>query len=169
MIVDIGEKGQPLRTTRIEHIITAGTRRISTEIKDGLFSITDVQPRQSDEKHQATSSDTLDRADRGSSVETDPLEYVGTLPLTATVTRMSRQWTPSMTRVTAIGALSPLPQVPWSEIDRLNGNTGSGRKAVAERVQKAVPDSELLFVTPSEHQHVSQQQLRRSGPDMSIW
>ena len=57
VIVDIGEKGQPLRTTRIEHIITAGTRRVSTEIKDGLFSMTDVQPMRSDEKKQANPSE----------------------------------------------------------------------------------------------------------------
>jgi hypothetical protein len=164
VIVDIGEKGQPLRTTRIEHIITAGTRRISTEIKDGLFSMTDVQPRQSDEKKPATPSDSLNRADLGSAAETDPLEYAGALPSTVSVTRMLRQWTPSMARVTTIGAQAALPKVPWSEIERLDANTEGGRKAIVERIQKAVPDSELLFVTPSDHQQVPAA-APTSGPD----
>ncbi len=164
VIVDVGEKGQPLRTTRIEHVITAGTRRVSTEIKDGLFSVTAVQPLRSSDAGRAKPSESSTRANLGAEMETDPLEYVGTLPSTVTVTRVLRQWTPSMARVTTIGAQAALPRVPWSEIERLDASTGSGRKAVAERVQKAVPDSELLFVTPSENQQVAAA-TSTSGPD----
>ncbi len=164
VIVDIGEQGQPLRTTRIEHIITAGTRRVSTEIKDGLFSVTDVQPLRSGEAGRAKPSEPSNRADLGAAMETDPPDYVGTLPSTVTVTRVLREWTPSMARVTTIGAQAALPQVPWSEIERLDASTATGRKAIAERVQKAVPDSELLFVTPSENQQVPAA-TPTSGPD----
>ena len=40
----------------------------------------------------------------------------------------------------------------------------SGRKAIADRVQKSLPDSELLFVTPSENQPVPAT-TPTSGPD----
>ena len=107
VIVDVGEKGKPLRTTRIEHIITAGTHPISAEVKDGLFAMTDVQPLRSDGTATAASGGLASTDNVGSAEADEPLDYAGTLPSAFTVARLSRQWSPSMDRVTTTGASSP--------------------------------------------------------------
>ncbi len=91
VIVDVGEKGKPLRTTRIEHIITAGTHPISAEVKDGLFAMTDVQPLRSDGTATAASGRLASTDNVGSAEADEPLDYAGTLPSAFTVARLSRR------------------------------------------------------------------------------
>lgn len=165
-IVDIGQKGTPLRTTRIEHIITAGTHPISTEVKHGLFSMTEVQPLGTPKTAFAVTSappspvasgtrslvtvlpGTPDDDDRIENA--DPVSMVGTLPSAYTATRLSRQWSPSMDRVTVTSAQEDLPPFPWSELETFPATTEGGRKAIVDRLRRVVPDCEVLFLVGSQ-------------------
>jgi hypothetical protein len=147
VIVDVGEKGRPLRTTRIEHIITAGTHPITTEIKNGVFARTDVQPSQSDRTATPSAGRLASPSELGDAE--DVLEYAGVLPSAFTVTRLSRQWSPSMDRMTSSGAPVTVPPINWSELESIDAGSERGRAAIVERVRRVVPDCELLFLTDS--------------------
>ena len=148
-IVDFGENGKPLRTTRIEHIITAGTRRISTSVKNGLFARTDVQPQNS--RHIAVAKGAVGAYDEDVPKPNDnePLDLTGLVPLSYSATRLSRQWSPSMERVTTSGTSEALPPIPWSELEAFDPATKRGRNAIMERLRGVLPECEVLFLTSS--------------------
>jgi hypothetical protein len=160
VIVDLGADGKPRRTSRIEHVLTAETRPLSNDVRNGILAMTDVQP-------------AAPRPPKGSpnvrqmlDDELDPnalqsLSYAGTLPSAFTVTRLSRQWSPSMHRVTWPGADVAIPTISWSDLDALELTSSSGRAALLEMLRRAVPGCEALL------QNASRQFVSRSG-DSSI-
>jgi hypothetical protein len=161
VITDLGEDGRPLRTTRIEHVITAGTRTISDDVKNGLFSKTDVQPQS--EGKTTTINGRATFAEDSRPIENTPVEYVGTIPSAFNVQRLSRQWSPSMVRVTTTGAQESVPSISWAELDSLDPHTAAGQKEIVERIRRALPDCEILFAA-SGGDHPVQDVFPTSGP-----
>jgi hypothetical protein len=159
VIVDVGTKGKPLRTTRIDHIITAGTRPITTDVKNGLFARTDVQPLRSDDTATKPTGNLAPAGELGGADANDGLRYAGALPSAFTVTRLSRQWTPTMDRVTASGTQLGVPQIVWPELDSIDTSSERGRAAIIERVRRVAPDCELVFLTDSKRLAVQSQVL----------
>ena len=149
VITDLGEDGSPLRTTRIEHIITAGTRLVSDDIKNGLFARTDVQPLSVTETVSGTPNLAATYREPRLARESDPVDYAGVIPTAFRVTRLSRQWTPSMVRITATGDQGAVPQLAWSELDRLNFRSRKGQDEIIDRIRRTLPDSEILLLTGS--------------------
>ncbi len=147
VITDLGEDGRPLRTTRIEHIITAGTRTISDEVKNGLFARTDVQPQSANETVPVTPNSAATYREPSQLKESDPVDYVGVIPSAFSVQRLSRQWSPSMVRITATGAQESVPQFAWTELDSLNSRSRDGQKEIVDRIRRTLPDCEILFLT----------------------
>jgi len=170
VIVDVGERGRPLRTTRIDHVITAGTISVTTDVRNGLFSLTDVQPSAAENKKASTVDDTitsvkmpkistivysrpsrpykfrsLDEEDPRAERPVKSVEYAGLFPANFSVSQLSRQWTPAMHRVTLGGTDVDVPHFPWAEIDALDASSQSSRIALAERVRRVVPDCDLLI------------------------
>jgi hypothetical protein len=147
VIVDLGEDGKPLRTTRIEHVLTAQTRPVSLDLHNALFAMTDVQPSttptQRDEfgRRQPTNLD--DDLDLRESL-TVP-SYAGTLPSNFSVTRPSRQWSPSMHRITRPGTDVTVPPIAWSELDSVDLSSDSGRKQLLDSVRRAAPECDVFL------------------------
>jgi hypothetical protein len=139
VIVDIAKSGRPLRTTQISHVITADTHSLTTEIRDGLFAKTDVQPAQPHDASWDPDDDLIPVKLQ------DDVSYDGLLPSAFTVTWQSRQWSPAMHRVTRIAPDVDLPTVDWASIDRLDLATESGRNAAVQRVRHGWPQCSLLF------------------------
>jgi hypothetical protein len=149
VITDLGEDGRPLRTTRIEHVITAGTRTVADDVKNGLFARTDIQP-QTENTIRPTAANgmaTLGDESWPREKESNPVEYTGVIPSTFRVTRLSRQWSPSMVRVTATGAQEAPPSIVWSELDSLDPHHSAGQKEIVERIRRTLPDCEILFLS----------------------
>jgi hypothetical protein len=147
VITDLGEDGRPLRTTRIEHIITAGTHTISDDVKNGLYAGTDIQPQSTNETGPVPVQSAATSRKPSRTREVDPIECVGAIPSAFRVQRLSRQWSPSMARITLTGAQESVPPMAWAELDTLNPHTRAGQKDIADKIRRALPDSELLFLT----------------------
>ncbi len=156
VIVDLGEDGKPLRTTRIEHVLTAQTRPVSLELHNALFAMTDVQPSttptQRDEFGRPRPTNLDDDLDLRESL-TVP-SYAGTLPAAFSVTRPSRQWSPSMHRVTRPGTDVTVPPVAWSELDAIDLASDGGRKQLLDSLRRASPDCDV-FLANSERTYAS--------------
>jgi hypothetical protein len=95
--------------------------------------------------------------------ESNPVEYLGAVPSTFSVRRVSRQWSPSMARVTVTGSQEAVPAISWSELDSLDPRTSVGQKEIAERIRHSLPDCEILFLT-SAGDHPIQDVFPASGP-----
>jgi hypothetical protein len=156
VIVDLGEDGKPLRTSRIEHVLTAQTRPVSLELHNTLFALTDVQPSttptQRDEFGRPQPTNLDDDLDLRESF-TVP-SYAGTLPSNFSVTRPSRQWSPSMHRVTRPGADVTVPPIAWSELDSVDLSSDRGRKQLLDSVRRAAPECDV-FLESSERVYAS--------------
>jgi hypothetical protein len=138
VIVDVGQGGRPLRTTRIVHVITASTRDLTAEIRDGLFAKTDVQPLTAPEE---ATSDPLDKRP----VLNGEIGYEGLVPSAFTVTWPSWQWSPALHRLTHARSDIEIPDLDWKELDRLDLASDSGRRTAVERIRRTLPDCALLF------------------------
>jgi hypothetical protein len=172
VIVDLGVDGKPRRTSRIEHVLTAESRPLSSDVRGGIFAVTDVQPaapRRSKEQTYPGAAATRmiddDELDRLKPLQA--IDYVGTLPSQFTATRLSRQWSPSMHRVTRPDADVTIPSVAWSDLDALDLAAASGRKTLHETLRGALPGCEVLLESAS-RQFVSRSEdaeLRASTPE----
>jgi hypothetical protein len=145
VIIDIGEDDRPLRTTRIEHVITAGTRLIADDVKNGLFARTDAQPQSAEPEHDPDKR-AVQYGDPSRPFDSNPVEYTGVVPSSFRANRLSRQWTPSMVRITSTGAQEAVPAIPWHELDALDPLSSVGQDKITERLRGAIPDCELLFL-----------------------
>jgi hypothetical protein len=138
VIVDVGEGGRALRTTRITHVITADTRHLDADIRDGLFALTDVQP-------------AIDPAPLHPEDEPEfrkriaEISYSGLVPSAYRVSWPSRQWTPAIHRLTQVGSDVDLPPIDWAGIDKLDFGSPTGRAAAIEEIRRAVPKCALFF------------------------
>jgi hypothetical protein len=139
VIVDVGQSGRPLRTSRIVHVVTADTHTLVAEIHDGLFARTEVQPAQ---LGVGRPSDPLDALPV---LEDDKLAYEGLVPSAYSVSWPSKQWSPAMHRLTRVGTDVELPQIDWAALDRLDLETEAGRSAALARVRRVLPQCGLLF------------------------
>jgi hypothetical protein len=139
VIVDVGQSGRPLRTSRIVHVVTADTHTLVAEIHDGLFARTEVQPAQ---LGVARPNDPLDALP---ALEDDELAYEGRVPSAYSVSWPSKQWSPAMHRVTRAGMDVELPQIDWAVLDRLDLSTEAGRSAAIGCVRRILPQCGLLF------------------------
>jgi hypothetical protein len=81
--------------------------------------------------------------------DNEPLDLTGLVPLSYSATRLSRQWSPSMERVTTSGTSEALPPIPWSELEAFDPATKRGRNAIMERLRGVLPECEVLFLTSS--------------------
>lgn len=185
VITDLGEDGRPLRTTRIEHIITAGTHMISDDVKNGLFAWTDIQPRSETRMapntakvpvsgaampkvvparpgSAATFAPTYEDAPRPQ--VSNPVEYDGMVPTMFRVRRLSRQWSPSMVRVTATAALEVVPPIPWRQLDAIDPRSSAGQDQIVEQIRRTLPDCEIQFLDSPEGEHSVQDVFPTSGP-----
>jgi hypothetical protein len=158
-IVDLGADGSPRRTSRIEHVVTAESRPLSTDVQNGIFAVTDVQPaapRPASPNSPAPSRTRRFTAPMGfaSNTVNDELDrlpghevsdYAGMVPLSFSVTRQSRQWTPSMHRVTRPGADVGILTIAWAELDAIDLRSEKGRQALITAVQRAIPDCDVLL------------------------
>ena len=164
VITDLAEDGRPLRTSRIEHIITAGTHLIADEVKNGLFAMTDAQPQSA----TAIANDPVKRAARYDElprpIESNPVEYEGAVPSAFSANRLSRQWSPSMVRITSTGAPEAVPPIAWRELDALDPRSSAGQKEIAERIRRTLPDSEILFLGSAGGEHAVQDIFPTNGP-----
>jgi hypothetical protein len=139
VIVDVGQAGRPLRTTRIVHVITADTHNLTAEIRDGLFAKTDVQPA------TLRRDPTRDPLDERPVIEAAEIAYEGLLPSAFTVSWPSRQWTPAMHRLTQTVSDIEIPTIDWAGVDRLDLETEAGRRSAVDRLRRALPQCALLF------------------------
>lgn len=138
IIVDVGERGRVLRTTRISHVITADTRNLTSDIRDGLFAVTDVQPAPIDAiKNPEDEPEFRKRIDE--------IAYNGQVPSAFSVSWLSRQWSPAMHRVTQVAPDFDLPDVDWAALKRFDLDSPTGRAAAVEQVRRALPQCGLLF------------------------
>ncbi|HET6327894.1 MAG TPA: hypothetical protein VFG04_24640 [Planctomycetaceae bacterium] len=161
VIIDLGVDGKPRRTSRIEHVVTAETRPLATDVRNGIFAMTNVQPAA---PRRTREEDELKR----STVE--PQSFAGTLPAAFTVTRLSRQWSPSMHRVTRSGAEVTIPAIDWADLDGLELASEKGRATLLERLHGAVPGCEVVlqnelrqFVTSSSDSSVLREAATPKG------
>jgi hypothetical protein len=138
VIVDVGERGRVLRTTRISHVITADTRNLTADIRDGLFAITDVQPARIEAMTNPEDEPEFRK-------RIDEISYDGQIPSAFSVSWLSRQWSPAMHRVTQAATELEIPNVDWSRVDRLDFGSPTGRAAAIEQVRRALPQCGLLF------------------------
>jgi hypothetical protein len=177
VIVDLGVDGKPLRTSRIEHVLTAESRPLSGEVHSGIFAVTDVQPaaqrRSKDQSYPVGSPSRMPSKAMFDDDELDgfktlqAIDYAGTLPSQFTVTRLSRQWSPSMHRVTRPDTDVTTPSVAWSDLDALDLAAASGRQTLHETLRGALPGCEVLLESAS-RQFVSRSgnsELRESTPE----
>ncbi len=147
VIVDLGEDGKPLRTSRIELMLTATTRPATLELHNSLFAQTDVQPATTRDKYGLR---------RPTSINADPdheeslavPSYAGTLPSHFTVTRLSHQWSPSMHRVTRPGADVTVPPFAWPELDSLDLFSVRDRQTLVDSLRQAAPKCDVLLENP---------------------
>jgi hypothetical protein len=150
VIVDLGVDGKPRRTSRIEHVITAETRPLSSDAHNAVFTMTDVQPSAPQAPIRRRDGllvfDPTTDSDRANPLT--ELTYTGTLPTAFNVTRLSRQWTPSMHRVTRTGADVDIPSIAWPDLDALDLASKKGKEALVEAVRSAVPGCDLLLQGP---------------------
>jgi hypothetical protein len=116
------------------------------------------------------SAATIDDAARPQAI--NPVEYLGVVPSAFSVRRLSRQWSPSMARVTTTGAgaQETVPAISWSQLDLPDPLTGGGRKEIVEQIRRALPDCEMLFLD-STGEHPVQDVFPVSGPGsrFSVW
>ncbi len=141
VIVDVGQAGRALRTSRLVHIITADTHPLTADIRDGLFAKTEIQPAQ---PTSLTPSPT-DPIDELPVRSEDDTTYEGLFPSAFTVTWSSRQWSPAMHRQTQAGSDIEVPKIDWAALDRLDLGTESGRFAAIDGLRRALPHCALLF------------------------
>jgi hypothetical protein len=157
VVVDLGEDGKPLRTTRIEHVLTAQTRPVSLELHNALFAMTDVQPSttptQRDEFGRLRPTNLDEDLDLRESL-TVP-SYAGTLPSNFSIMRPSRQWSPSMHRVTRPGTDVTVPPIAWSELESVDLSSDSGRQQLLDSLRRAAPECDV-FLETSERAYASE-------------
>jgi hypothetical protein len=164
IITDLAEDGRPLRTTRIEHVITAGTHLIADQVKNGLFNRTDVQPQSATEAATERARRTAPYDEPARPIESNPVECVGVVPAAFSANRLSRQWSPSMVRITSTGAPEAVPPIAWRELDALDPRGSAGQKEIAERIRRTLPDSEILFLGSAGGEHAVQDIFPTNGP-----
>jgi hypothetical protein len=141
VIVDVGQAGRALRTSRIVHVITADTHKLTADIRNGLFAKTDVQPAQP----TSLTEPPKDPIDELPVRVDDETTYEGFLPAAFTVTWPSKQWSPAMHRLTQAASDVEIPNIDWAALDRLDLGTASGRRVAADSLRRALPHCGLLF------------------------
>jgi hypothetical protein len=144
VIVDLARDGRPLRTSRIMHVITADTHMLTADVRDGLFTKTEVQPAQSGSDQPNPLKDPLDELPVR--VE-QKLVYEGVLPAAYMVSWLSKQWSPAMHRMTRVGSDVEVPQIDWAAFDRFDLAAESGRERAVKMLRDALPECALLFAT----------------------
>lgn len=149
VIVDLGADGKPRRTSRIEHVLTAETRPLSSDVRNGIFALTDVQPAAPLQPRGRRNVGTILNDDEIDLIALHSLSYGGTFPSAFTVTRLSRQWSPSMHRVTRIAADVAVPSIPWADLDALGLNSESGRSKLVQLLRDVLPECEVLLQNAS--------------------
>jgi hypothetical protein len=141
VIVDVGQTGRALRTSRIVHVITADTHKLVADVRDGLFARTDVQPAQL----TSSAEPPKDPIDELPAREDDAVTFEGLVPSAFTVTWPSRQWSPAMHRLTRAASDIEIPNIDWAAFDRLDLATEADRGTAIASVRRTLPQCALLF------------------------
>ena len=78
---------------------------------------------------------------------TEVLNYSGTYPSAFTVSRLSRQWSPQMHRITKVGGAEPaVPNLPWAPLEGFDPTSKTGRDEIVRRVRHVLPEAEAAFI-----------------------
>jgi hypothetical protein len=170
VIADLGVDGKPRRTSRIEHVLTAGTRPLSTDVRNGVFAVTDIQPaapsRVKDLRYPGAASTAIDdELDEFKPLQA--IDFAGTLPAAFTATRLSRQWSPSMHRVTRPDGDFSAPSIAWSDLDALELASAKGRQVLLETLRGALPRCEVSLQSLSRKftSRSQESELRETTPE----
>lgn len=148
-LVDVGEQGTVVRTTRFEMVFAARPREHQVTLHDRIYvNLTDADS----EASARLASDMRQRgayaeAVAGSQLRREDLPQVsGRLPFDFTVRQKLRQWSPVVTRQTQVGNESSPGRIDWKKLRDYDWNTDGGRDVVFREIRAAIPTAIALFI-----------------------
>jgi len=157
--VDLTTANRVICNSRFEMLFTATQREVATELKQTLYTAVSVQS--SKEADEGNSGRGLTTSDLGNEPAdtTDPLQdsesplYQGSMPTLFTVRQQMRQWSPQLSRQTALQTGRPIPEfdlddieTAWRQTPQLI-ETSLWQQSERLRIQTALPESTVLLFT----------------------
>jgi len=120
--IDLSTENHVLRSSRFELLFCATQREVSTEVKHGLHTSVPTQ-RIPDEDEWNSPSNMMSAqgtATAASNSDDQPafgvFTYDGNMPSAFSVRKPMRQWTPELSRQTALESTTEVPPYPWDTI-----------------------------------------------------
>ncbi len=160
--VDLTTANRVICNSRFEMLFTATQREVATQLKQTLYAAVSV--RRSNEADEGNSGRGLRTSDLGNEPadRTDqPLDsesplYQGHMPTLFTVRQQMRQWSPQLSRQTALQTERPIPEfdldaisTTWQQSSELVENA-EWQKSLFERIQATLPGSSVLLFTKNQ-------------------
>ncbi len=146
VVVDVGEGGKVLRTSRFERVFVATQKTVDTELKDSLFAPFD--PPAPDEdiiRLQTLNPSQFERLMTKQSVAL--LE--NRMPLSFVIHDEMQKWSPKVNRYTSLVPKIEPPEFDWDSVDpnRLGDwGTDSGRQAIRDNLLRAFPNATVVLM-----------------------
>lgn len=147
--IDVGEENRVLRSSRFELLFCATQREVSTELKQVLH--TEMPERRvADEDEWDYSTNLRAHGDEIPSQSEVPI-YEGNMPTSFTVRKPMRQWSPQLSRQTALRSETEVPPYDFGAIEvKLRNQAGHLReKEAQDRLVKDIhaltPDAQIML------------------------
>ncbi|OGV75036.1 MAG: hypothetical protein A3K19_14775 [Lentisphaerae bacterium RIFOXYB12_FULL_65_16] len=112
VVVDVDERGEILRSTRLEVILTAGNQTVTTPVRHAWF--TPVVQQDMQQMYYGPGY-----RGRYAGSEAGVPECNGRLPVSYDVVQSLRQWAPQVNRTLSFDAAAPVPGPDWATVEAL--------------------------------------------------
>ena len=160
--VDLTTANRVIRNSRLEMLFTATQQEVATELKQTLFAAVSVQRRNG--ANEGNSGRGLSASDLGDEPadrtdqpqDSESLLYQGNMPTLFTVRQQMRQWSPKLSRQTALQTARAIPEFDlddiswaWQHSSELVEN-GEWKKSLYDGIQAALPESSVLLFTKNQ-------------------
>ncbi len=160
--VDLTTANRVIRNSRLEMLFTATQKEVATELKQTLFAAVSVQRRNGPNERNSgrgqSASDPGDEpADRTDQPQdSESLLYQGNMPTLFTIRQQMRQWSPKLSRQTALQTARAIPEFDfddiswtWQHSSELAENA-EWQKSLYDGIQAALPESSVLLFTKNQ-------------------
>ncbi len=137
------------RSSRFNLVFVATQRSIETSVRNGLYADLTESERQDQKRHVRNPDGGDDGQDLLDPDAGDLPVYEGTMPASFTVHQQLRQWSPRLTRQTALEddeRLLSLTKIDWNSVEPRDWSAPEGRKALFEAILAGEPEAHAVLM-----------------------
>ncbi len=177
--IDVTTENQVLRSSRFELLFCATQRTVATDLTQTLHTSLPIQ-RVTDEDEWDTSVNAMSvrgpstsSSNKGVQPDSGIATYDGNMPAAFSVRKPMRQWTPQLSRQTALKSSTDVPPYSWNAIGSIlndrsfDVNDEGTQTKLVQTIQSVTPHSDVLLFNHGQVFHLTAER-RPGGPTQNL-